>query len=116
MHRAAFLIAAKRDRLARGVVAAAMIERLVSKAGARVVAADGVGSGSGPETALMRSCRTNGLTSSRTSAAPASEAGPWWNGAAASRSGSGSWVLASSLTRTQQAIAMTNQIAASGLS
>jgi DNA invertase Pin-like site-specific DNA recombinase len=55
LERGAVLVAAKRDRLARDVVAAAMIERLAAKAGASVVTADGVGSGDGPEAALMRS-------------------------------------------------------------
>lgn len=52
---AEILVAAKRDRLARDVVAAAMIERLVAKAGARLMTADGVGAGEGPEAALLRS-------------------------------------------------------------
>jgi len=48
------LIAAKRDRLARDVVVAATIDRLVQAAGARVVTADGVSAEDTPEGALMR--------------------------------------------------------------
>lgn len=48
------LLVAKRDRLARDVVVAAMIDRLVQRDGARVVSADGVGVGDGPEAVLMR--------------------------------------------------------------
>lgn len=53
-HNAGLLIVAKRDRLARDVVVAAMVERLAEKAGASVAAADGTGNGEGPEQALMR--------------------------------------------------------------
>ena len=53
-HRAGVLVTAKRDRLARDVVKAATIERLTERAGARVVSADGVGLGDGPEAALLR--------------------------------------------------------------
>ncbi len=52
--RAGVLLVAKRDRLARDVVAAAMIERLAEREGATVTAADGAGNGVGPEAALMR--------------------------------------------------------------
>ena len=51
---AGVLLVAKRDRLARDTMLAAMIERLVERAGGRVVSADGVGNGTGPEAALMR--------------------------------------------------------------
>lgn len=54
MSKAGRLVAAKRDRLARDVVAAAMIERMVSRSGASVVTADGVSSADTPEGALMR--------------------------------------------------------------
>lgn len=54
-HGAAVLLVAKRDRLARDVVVAAMVERLVERQGARVQSADGVGEGSGPESQLLRS-------------------------------------------------------------
>jgi site-specific DNA recombinase len=53
-HDAGVLVAAKRDRLARDVMVAAAIERIVERAGARVVTADGVGLGDGPEAALLR--------------------------------------------------------------
>lgn len=48
------LVVAKRDRLARDVLTAALVERLCGRKGARVVAADGVANGDGPEAALMR--------------------------------------------------------------
>lgn len=51
---AAFLVAAKSDRIARDVVVAATSERLVADAGARVITADGVGAEDTPEGALMR--------------------------------------------------------------
>lgn len=53
--RAGTLVVAKRDRLARDVLTAALVERLCERKGARVVAADGVANGDGPEAALMRS-------------------------------------------------------------
>lgn len=53
-HGAGRLLVAKRDRLARDVVIAAMVERLVARVGAEVVAADGTGNGDGPEALLMR--------------------------------------------------------------
>lgn len=49
-HVAGVLMVAKRDRLARDVVLAAMAEQLVARPGARVVSADG----EGPAEALMR--------------------------------------------------------------
>ena len=48
------LIVSKRDRLARSVVKAAMVEQLVSRAGAVVTSAAGGGEGSDPAAALMR--------------------------------------------------------------
>ena len=51
---AGVLLVAKRDRLARDVVAAAMIERLVERSGAQVMMANGAGNGAGPESDLMR--------------------------------------------------------------
>ncbi len=51
---AGLLVVAKRDRLARDVVVAAMVERLAERAGARVLAADGTGNQEGPEGQLMR--------------------------------------------------------------
>ena len=53
-HEAGVLLVAKRDRLARDSMLAAMIERLVERAGGKVVSADGVGNGTGPEAQLMR--------------------------------------------------------------
>ena len=53
-HGAGLLVVAKRDRLARAVVIAAMIERLAERAGARVVSAAGEGEGDDPASALMR--------------------------------------------------------------
>jgi len=51
---AGVLLVAKRDRLARDVVVGAVVERLVEREGARVLAADGTGNGDGPEHQLMR--------------------------------------------------------------
>ena len=51
---AGLLVIAKRDRLARDTMTAAMVERLAERAGARIVSADGVGDGDGPEAMLMR--------------------------------------------------------------
>jgi DNA invertase Pin-like site-specific DNA recombinase len=51
---AGLFVVAKRDRLARDMVAAAMIEALVRRAGAQVESADGVGSGDDPGAQLMR--------------------------------------------------------------
>lgn len=51
---AGVLIVAKRDRLARDVVIAAMIERLTERNGATVKSADGAGNGDTPEQVLMR--------------------------------------------------------------
>lgn len=55
LEKGSVLIAAKHDRFARDVLNAALIERLVERAGAKLVTADGVGNGDGPEAALMRS-------------------------------------------------------------
>lgn len=52
LHRAS-LIVAKRDRLARDAMIAAMIDRSLSK-GASVISADGSGNGTGPADAFMR--------------------------------------------------------------
>jgi DNA invertase Pin-like site-specific DNA recombinase len=52
--RAGILVVAKRDRLARDVVVASAIERLVEARGARIAAADGTGNATGPEGVLMR--------------------------------------------------------------
>jgi DNA invertase Pin-like site-specific DNA recombinase len=53
-HGAGFLVAAKRDRLARDVGSAAAIERLSAEAGSRVVTADGLDSADTPEGQLVR--------------------------------------------------------------
>ncbi|MEZ6009754.1 MAG: recombinase family protein [Planctomycetota bacterium] len=53
-HGAGVLVVARRDRLARDVLVAAMVDRLVARQGASIVAADGTGNGGGPEAALMR--------------------------------------------------------------
>lgn len=53
-HHATVLLVAKRDRLARDVMVAAMLGRLAEKAGAQVLSADGTGNGDGPEELLMR--------------------------------------------------------------
>jgi DNA invertase Pin-like site-specific DNA recombinase len=55
-HGAGQLVVSRRDRLARDVMAAAMIERLAADAGARVVSAAGEGTegGDDPAAALMR--------------------------------------------------------------
>jgi DNA invertase Pin-like site-specific DNA recombinase len=51
---AGVLLVARRDRLARDVLVAAMVERLCERHGARVQSADGTGNGEGPEAALLR--------------------------------------------------------------
>lgn len=48
------IVAAKRDRIAREVILAATIERLVEREGARLLTADGIGADDSPESALMR--------------------------------------------------------------
>ena len=53
-HGAGVLCVAKRDRLARDTMIAAMAERLAERAGARIVSADGVGEGNDPAAALLR--------------------------------------------------------------
>lgn len=51
---AGVLVVAKRDRIARDVVIAAMVERAAASSGARVVSADGTGNGDTPADAFMR--------------------------------------------------------------
>jgi len=51
---AGLLVVAKRDRLARDVMVAAMVERMAERSGAVIVAADGAGNGDSPEALLMR--------------------------------------------------------------
>jgi DNA invertase Pin-like site-specific DNA recombinase len=51
---AGLLLVAKRDRLARDVVIAAMVERAVAREGAQLFSVDGIGNGDAPVDALMR--------------------------------------------------------------
>lgn len=51
---ASVLVVAKRDRLARDVTVATLIERECARMGATVETADGIGAGDSPEAALMR--------------------------------------------------------------
>jgi DNA invertase Pin-like site-specific DNA recombinase len=51
---AGVLLVAKRDRLARDVVIAAVVERMAQRVGARLLSADETGNGDGPEDQLMR--------------------------------------------------------------
>lgn len=53
-HRAGLILMLRRDRLARDSYIAAVIERTVQTAGARIVTIDGVASGDGPEDHFMR--------------------------------------------------------------
>lgn len=53
-HRAGVLLVVRRDRLARSVLVAALVEHLLEYQGARVVAADGGGEVDGPEGKLLR--------------------------------------------------------------
>ncbi len=79
-HGAGVLVVAKRDRVARDVVLAAMIERAASVNGAKVVSAAGEGNGDTPSVAFMRtvidgaSQYERGLIRARTKAALAAKA------------------------------------------
>jgi DNA invertase Pin-like site-specific DNA recombinase len=53
-HAAGVLLVAKRDRLARDTMVAAMVERLAERDGATICTADGTNDGDGPEAVLMR--------------------------------------------------------------
>ncbi|MBI4516717.1 MAG: recombinase family protein [Deltaproteobacteria bacterium] len=53
-HGAGVLLVAKRDRLARDTMVAAMVERVAERHGAVVRTADGISDGDGPESVLMR--------------------------------------------------------------
>jgi DNA invertase Pin-like site-specific DNA recombinase len=53
-HGAGVLVVAKRDRVARDVVVAAMVERAATAAGARLVSADGTGNGDSAADGFMR--------------------------------------------------------------
>jgi|WetSurMetagenome_2_1015567.scaffolds.fasta_scaffold495460_1 DNA invertase Pin-like site-specific DNA recombinase len=74
-HGAGLLVAAKRDRIARDTVIAAMVEQEASRAGATLTTADGASDGAGPEGALMRgivdvfAAYERGVIKSRTRAA-----------------------------------------------
>ncbi len=57
LHGAGVLLAARRDRIARDVVNAAVIERMAEKAGAKVMTADGAVEGDGPDGWLMKTIK-----------------------------------------------------------
>lgn len=79
-HKAGVLVVAKRDRVARDVVIAAMVERAAIAAGARVVSADGTANGDSPADQFMRtvidgaSAYERALIRARTAAALAAKA------------------------------------------
>ena len=74
-HGAGLLVAAKRDRIARDTVIAAMVEQAAVRAGATMTTADGSSDGVGPEGQLMRgivdvfAAYERGVIKSRTRAA-----------------------------------------------
>jgi DNA invertase Pin-like site-specific DNA recombinase len=74
-HGAGVLVVAKRDRIARDVVVAAMAERAAAALGARLIAADGTANGDTPADAFMRTvidgaaAYERGLIRARTKAA-----------------------------------------------
>jgi DNA invertase Pin-like site-specific DNA recombinase len=74
-HGAGLLVAAKRDRIARDTVIAAMVEQAAGRAGATLTTADGSSDGVGPEGQLMRgivdvfAAYERGVIKSRTRAA-----------------------------------------------
>jgi DNA invertase Pin-like site-specific DNA recombinase len=78
-HGAGVLVVAKRDRIARDVVIAASVEGAASKAGARLVSADGTANGDGAANAFMRTvidgaaAYERGLIRDRTKAALAAK-------------------------------------------
>jgi len=78
-HCAGVLVVAKRDRVARDVVVASMVERAATSAGARLVSADGTGNGDTPADAFMRTAvdgaaaYERGLIRARTTAALAAK-------------------------------------------
>jgi len=53
-HRAGLLVAAKRDRFARDIILAAQLERLVERAGAKLMSTDGASDGDSPEATMLR--------------------------------------------------------------
>lgn len=79
-HKAGVLVVAKRDRVARDVVIAAMVERAAKASGARLISADGTGNGDTPADAFMRTvidgaaAYERGLIRARTTAALAAKA------------------------------------------
>jgi DNA invertase Pin-like site-specific DNA recombinase len=79
--RSGILVAAKRDRIARDTVIAAMVEQAASRAGAILTTADGSSDGAGPEGQLMRgivdvfAAYERGVIKSRTRAALAVKRG-----------------------------------------
>lgn len=79
-HGAGLLLIAKRDRLARDIVVAALAERAVAAAGAQIASADGAGNGTSDADAFMRgvldaaSAYERALIRSRTRAALAAKA------------------------------------------
>lgn len=54
LYRAEVFLVAKRDRIARDVIISAMVERLVTRSGARIESADGAANGDGPENEMLR--------------------------------------------------------------
>ena len=54
LHKGDVLVISKRDRIARDVLNAAMIERLVERKGARIASADDIGNGADPASEAMR--------------------------------------------------------------
>lgn len=54
VHGAGVLVVAKRDRLARDTLTAATVDRMVTRKGAAIVSADGIGNGATPEAVLAR--------------------------------------------------------------
>lgn len=78
-HRAGVLVVARRDRIARDVVVAALVDRAVTTAGARLVSASGEGNGDSPADAFIRTVidgaaqYEHGLIRARTCAALAAK-------------------------------------------
>ena len=78
-HRARVLVVARRDRIARDVVLAAIVDRAVTTAGARLVSASGEGNGDSPADAFIRTVidgaaqYEHGLIRARTCAALAAK-------------------------------------------
>jgi DNA invertase Pin-like site-specific DNA recombinase len=78
-HRAGVLVVARRDRIARHVVLAAIVDRAVTIAGARLVSASGEGNGDSPADAFIRTVidgaaqYEHGLIRARTCAALAAK-------------------------------------------